>query len=56
MSKKKCNAISFHYVRKAAAAGIIKVVYESTKSNKADMLTKIQSGVERQRIAESVLF
>jgi hypothetical protein len=46
--KKKCNAISYHYVREAAAAGIIKVAYESTKSNKADMLTKIQSGTERQ--------
>jgi hypothetical protein len=54
--RKKCNAISYHYVREAAAAGIIKVAYESTKSNKADMLTKIQSGVERQRIAQSVLF
>ena len=54
--KKKCNSISYHYVREAIAAGIAKVAYEPTKSNKADMLTKIQSGVERQRIAETVLF
>jgi hypothetical protein len=54
--KKKCNAISYHYVREAIASGIAKVAYEPTLSNKADMLTKIQSGVERQRIAQTVLF
>jgi hypothetical protein len=54
--KKKCNSISYHYVLQAAAADIIKVAYEPRKSNKADMLTKIQSGVERQRIAQTVLF
>jgi hypothetical protein len=54
--KKKCNSISYHYVREAAATDITKVAYEPTKSNKADMLTKIQSGRERQRIAQTVLF
>jgi hypothetical protein len=54
--KKKCNAISYHYVREAIASGIAKVAYEPSHSNKADMLTKIQSGVERQRIAHTVLF
>jgi ABC-type iron transport system FetAB ATPase subunit len=54
--KKKCNAISYHYVREAVAAEIIKVAHEPTTSNKADMLTKIQSGTERQRIAQTVLF
>jgi hypothetical protein len=43
--KKKCNAISYHFVREAIASGIGKVSYEPTTSNKADMLTKVQSGV-----------
>jgi hypothetical protein len=54
--RKNCNAISYHYVREAIAAGIAKVAYEPSQSNKADMLTKTQSGVERQRIAQMVLF
>jgi hypothetical protein len=54
--KKKCNSISYHYVREAIASGIARVAYEPSHSNKADMLTKIQSGVERQRIARTVLF
>jgi hypothetical protein len=54
--KKKCNAISYHFVREAIASGIGKVSYEPTASNKADMLTKVQSGVKRQRIAQTVLF
>jgi hypothetical protein len=37
-------------------AGILKVAYEPTRSNKADMLTKKQSGIERQRIAQTLLF
>jgi hypothetical protein len=54
--KKKCNSISYHYVREEIAAGIARVAYEPIHSNKADMLTKLQSGVERQRIAQTVLF
>jgi hypothetical protein len=54
--KKKCNAVSYHFVREAVAAGIVRIAYESSKSNRADMLTKIQSGTEHQRIAQTVLF
>jgi hypothetical protein len=54
--KKKCNSISYHYVREAVAAGIGRIAFEPSESNKADMFTKIQSGVERTRIARTVLF
>jgi hypothetical protein len=54
--KKKCNYISYHYLREAIAAGTARVAYKPSQSNKMDMLTKIQSGVERQRIARTVLF
>lgn len=54
--KKKSNSIAYHYVRERAAAGVIKISYENTKTNIADMLTKIQSGPERQRLVKMVLF
>jgi hypothetical protein len=40
--KKKSNAIAYHFVQESVAAGIIKVGYETSKTNIADMLTKIQ--------------
>jgi hypothetical protein len=43
-------------VREAIAAGFAGLAYEPSQSNKADMVTKIQSGIERQRIAHTVLF
>jgi len=54
--KKKSNSICYHYVRERAAAGVIVVSYEPTESNLADMLTKIQPGPVRQRLARMVLF
>lgn len=54
--KKKSNAIAYHFVREAVAAGIAKIGYETSKTNLADLLTKIQSGAERQRLVENVLF
>jgi hypothetical protein len=56
MLKKKSNAISYHYVREGLASGIGRVGYEESSSNQADMLTKVQMGTERQRIASRVLF
>jgi hypothetical protein len=38
---KKHNSISYHAVREAAAAGILRVGKEDTKSNLADALTKL---------------
>ena len=54
--KKKSNSIAYHYVRERAAAGIIDVTYEPTGTNLADMLTKIQSGPERQKLVQMVLY
>jgi len=56
MLKKKSNSIAYHYVRSKAAADIIRIGYESTQSNLADMLTKIQTGPERKRLASKVMF
>lgn len=54
--KKKSNAIAFHFVRENVAAGIVRIAFEPSGSNRADMLTKVQSGPERQRIAATVLY
>jgi hypothetical protein len=56
MLKKKSNSIAYHFVRESVAAGWIKIGYENTKSNLADMLTKVQTGPERKRLADMALF
>ena len=38
--KKKHNAIAYHKMREAVAAGIIKVAYIKTDQNKADILNE----------------
>ena len=38
--KKKHNAIAYHKVQKAIAAGFVKVAYMHTKHNRSDILTK----------------
>ena len=42
--KKRHNAISYHRVREAVAAGILKFVHISGKDNPADVLTKFLPG------------
>jgi hypothetical protein len=41
---KKHNAINYHAVGEAAAAGIIRVGKEDGEMNVADLLTKVLSG------------
>jgi len=53
--QKKSNSIAYHYVRERAAANVIDVHYQNTKTNMADMLTKIQSGNERLFLASLCL-
>ena len=45
--KKKSNLIAYHYVRSKCAADVIRIAYENTKTNLADMLTKVQAGTVR---------
>ena len=54
--KKKSNSIAYHYVRERVAQGAIEISYEPTKSNLADMLTKIQPGTVRSGLVKCVLF
>jgi len=54
--KKKSNSIAYHYVRERAAAGVIHIQYENTKTNLADCLTKIQPGHVRKELVKNFLF
>jgi hypothetical protein len=54
--KKKCNAIAYHFSRESVAADIIRIAYETSKSNKGDILTKTHTGPERQRLISGILY
>jgi hypothetical protein len=44
---KKRNAINYHAVREAVAAGILRVEKEDGEMNLADLLTKVITGQKR---------
>ena len=48
--KRKHISIAYHQSREAVAAGIMLVYYESTKTNHADLFTKILSHLPRKRL------
>jgi Reverse transcriptase (RNA-dependent DNA polymerase) len=54
--KKKSNSIAYHFTRESVAADILRIAYETSKTNKADILTKTHTGVERERQASGILF
>jgi hypothetical protein len=53
--KKKSNSIAYHYVRERVAMGIIDVSHEPTKTNLADVLTKIQGANVREPLVKMIL-
>jgi hypothetical protein len=53
---KKHNAIAYHKLREALAAGTLHVSNEDTKTKIADMLTKIVSGPRFKDLRSRVLF
>jgi hypothetical protein len=57
MLKKKSNSITYHfYVREQAVAGMVSITHEPNETNIADMVTKIQPGPTRKKLAKMVLF
>jgi len=54
--KKKSNSIAYHFVREAAAADIVRIAYEPSETNLADVLTKTQPGTVRKRKMERILY
>ena len=54
--KKRSNAITYHFIRKNVANGTCKIAFEPSKTNLADLSTKIHTGTERARLALMILF
>ena len=53
---KKHNAINYHAVREAAAAGVLQVIKEDTLTNLADLFTKVLPAEGRKEFIGSILF
>lgn len=53
---KKHNAINYHVVREAAAAGIIRVAKEDTATNLADALTKLLAYTRKMSLVGQILY
>ena len=56
MMKKRHNAIAYHRVREAVAAGTMRVAKEDTKTNCADALTKSLPDSQRRELLRSILW
>ena len=53
---KKHNAINYHAVREAAAAGVLQVHMEDTETNLADLFTKVLHSERQKELITSILF
>ena len=53
---KKHNAINYHAVREAAAAGVLQVHKEDTATNLADLFTKVLPADRRRELLGSILY
>ena len=53
---KKHNAINYHAVREAAAAGVLQVHKEDTATNLSDLFTKVLHAERRKELLQSILF
>jgi hypothetical protein len=54
--KKKHNAIAYHRVREAVAAGTLRIANVQSKSNNADILTKPLPGPDLRALVSNILW
>ena len=54
--KKKHNAIAYHQVREAQAAGIVRIAKEDGETNLADVLSKCLPGPRLRQLCSRVLW
>ena len=52
--KKKHCSVSYHRIRESVSAGIIIILYESTSTNLADLLTKSLNCVTRRKLMSGI--
>ena len=53
---KKHNAVAYHKVREAVAMGMIRVAWEPTETNLADLLTKIKTRAQREPLIDAFMY
>jgi len=54
--KKKHNAIAYHRVREAVAAGLLRIAKVQSSENLADLLTKSLSGSALRNLIQKILW
>ena len=54
--KRKHTSISYHRCREAQAADIIQITKEGTRTNLADLLTKLVAGPLLRRLSGAILY
>ena len=54
--KKKHNAIAYHHVHEAQAAGIVRIAKEGGLTNLADIFTKLLAGPKLIELAGKILW
>jgi hypothetical protein len=54
--KKKHNAIAYHKVREAVAAGFVRIAHVCSKQNRADILTKPLGPQDYFRLLKDIMF
>jgi hypothetical protein len=53
---KKHNAINYHAVREAIAAGVLEVIKENKRTNLADLFTKVLPSNRQRKLLGSILY
>ena len=53
---KKMHGISYHYCREAVAAGVCRIAKEDTKTNLADLFTKVLGRVRREFLLDRFMY
>ena len=56
MLKKKMHSISYHFCREAVTAGIVQIAKEDTRTNLADLFTKVMSKPRRDALIERFMY
>ena len=56
MLQKKHNAINYHIIREAAAAGILRVGKEDGMTNLADLFTKVLTADRRRGLCQHIMY
>jgi len=54
--KTKMHSVSYHFCREAVAAGNVQIAKEDTRTNLADLFTKVMSKPRRDALIERFMY